>query len=381
LGDRYRIEGLLGSGGTANVYVAVDTRIGHSVVVKQLNRDGVDNEGIRARFLAEGEALANLQHPRIMRVLDFATGRDGLPYIVTEALVGETLASLLSRRPLLPPAMTLMIARQTAQGLIAAHRAGIIHRDIKPHNLFLLGQRGAPFGVKIIDFGMAKVTRADRSSADVTSDPTGIHTVLGTIEYMAPEQAMADPVDGRADIYGFGIVLFRLLTGHLPFPASTEIDLLCHQLYSPVPSPSWFDDTIDPHLDAIVTRATRKHPDNRYRNVRAMLSDLDVAMGLCHGDPADTALVVEPDVYRPRNAKGREVAELLAERHATLALNQIGQSARDAAYALTRPESVMPEALSGLLASQATDETSADESAPESIAFEELADEDLVGEG
>lgn len=386
LGDRYRIEGLLGSGGTANVYVAVDTRIGHSVVVKQLNRDGVDNEGIRSRFLTEGEALANLQHPRIMRVLDFATGPDGLPYIVTEALVGETLASLLSRRPLLPPSITLMIARQTAQGLIAAHRAGIIHRDIKPHNLFLLGPRGAPFGVKIIDFGMAKVARSGQAHSDSFSDSGGVHTVLGTIEYMAPEQAMTDPVDGRADIYGFGIVLFRLLTGHLPFQASSEIDLLCHQLYSPVPSPSWFDDTIDPHLDAIVTRATRKHPDNRYRNVREMLSDLDVALGLCHGDPADRSLVVEPDVYRPKNEKGREVAELLAQRHATLALNQSGQSERDVAYELTRPESLMPEAMSGVQATQPSDAVPADlpapdEAAPESIAFEELSDEDLVGEG
>jgi len=367
LGDRYRIEGLIGSGGTSNVYLAVDTRVGHSVVVKQLNRIGAENAGIRARFLAEAEVSADLQHPRIMRVLDFSVASDGLPYLVTEALVGESLSTLLQRRPLLPAKLTLMIARQTAQGLIAAHRAGIVHRDIKPHNLFLLGPRGAPFGVKIIDFGMAQVTH--------TNDPSALHTVLGTLEYMAPEQAVTDPVDGRADIYGFGIVLFRLLTGHLPFQADSEIDLLCHQLYSPVPTPSWFDSEIQPHLDAIVTRATRKHPDNRYPNMRVMLSDLDVALGLCHGEPADTSLVVEPDRYHPKNHKGREVADLLAQRHASLALNHDGQSERDAAYALTRPETIMPEAISGL---QATDK--ADQAGPDSIGFEELPDEDLVGE-
>ncbi len=365
LGDRYRIEGLLGTGGTSNVYLAVDTRIGHSVVVKQLNRDGANNDGIRARFLAEATALSNLQHPRIMRVLDFAVSSDELPYLVTEALVGETLASLLRRRPLLPANVTLMIARQTAQGLIAAHREGLVHRDIKPHNLFLLGPRGTPFGLKVIDFGMARLAQS--------TDTSGVHTVLGTIEYMAPEQAMADPVDGRADVYGFGITLFRLLTGHLPFQATEEIDLLCHQLFSPVPSPSWFDSDIDPHMDAIVTRATRKHPDNRYPNMRAMLSDLDVAMGLCRGEPSNTDLVVAPDVYRPRNEKGREIAELLAKRFATFASNVSGQSARDFAYSLTQPETLTPRALAG-------DEQADD--APESVGFEELSDEDLeVGEG
>jgi eukaryotic-like serine/threonine-protein kinase len=336
LGDRYRIEGLLGTGGTADVYLAVDTRIGHSVVVKQLNHEGASNPGIRERFLAEAEALSNFQHPRIIRVLDYAVDCDGLPYLVTEALVGETLASLLRRRPLLPLSLALMIARQSAQGLTAAHRGGLVHRDVKPDNLFLFGPRGAPFGLKIIDFGMAKMLQSPDASA--------MHTVLGTIEYMAPEQVMADPVDGRTDIYGFGIVLFRLLTGRLPFAAAAGIDLLCHQLFSSVPSPSWFDDAIDPHMDAIITRATRKHPINRYPNMRAMMIDLDVVFGLCQGDPTDTSLAIEPDVYSPQNEKGREVAALLAERYASMATVHSGQSERDAAFSLTRPETLVPEA-------------------------------------
>jgi eukaryotic-like serine/threonine-protein kinase len=355
LGNRYRIEGLLGSGGTANVYLAVDTRVGQSVVVKQLNREGANNEGIRARFLAEAEALHDVEHPRIMRVLDFAAPADGLPYIVTEALVGETLTSLLRRRPLLPMPIALMIARQTAQGLTAAHRKGIIHRDIKPDNLFLIGPRGAPFGLKIIDFGMARLARAN--------DTSGVHTVLGTIEYMAPEQVMADPVDGRTDIYGFGIVLFRLFTGRLPFHAAEGIDLLCHQLFSPVPPASWFDSAIDPHMDAIITRATRKHPDNRYPNMRAMTIDLDVIFGLCRGDPTDTSLAVEPDVYAAQNDKGREVAELLAARFATMTHESGEQAERDAAYALSRTETIVPEGPQSL--------------GPESADFEDLSDDEL----
>jgi serine/threonine-protein kinase len=310
LGDRYRIEGLLGTGGTSDVYLALDTQIGNSVVVKQLNRDGADNEGIRERFLEEAEALSNFQHPRILHVLDFAEPSGGPPYLVTEALIGETLASLLHRQPLLPVSTTQMIARQTAEGLAAVHTRGLVHRDIKPGNLFLLGQCGAPFGLKIIDFGMAKLSDSNDASA--------VQTVLGTIEYMAPEQAMADPVDGRTDIYSFGIMLFRLLTGRLPFQASEGLDLLGHQHFSPLPLPSWFHSSIDPHMDAIVTRATRKHPDNRFANMRAMMIALDVAFGLCEGEPTHTDLVVDPDVYHPQNPKGLEVAELLAKRWATL---------------------------------------------------------------
>lgn len=355
LGDRYRIEGLLGSGGTANVYLAVDTHIGHSVVVKQLNREGASNQGIVERFLAEAEALANFQHPRIMRVLDFACSDGQFPYLVTEALVGETLTSLFQRRPSVPLSLALMIARQTAQGLAAAHRAGLIHRDVKPDNLFLLGPRNAPFGLKIIDFGMAQSSQS--------KDTSGIHTVLGTIEYMAPEQTMADPVDGRTDIYGFGIVLFRLLTGRLPFQASDKIELLCHQLFSPVPSPSWYDAAIDPHMDAIITRATRKHPRNRYPNMRAMMIDLDVVFGLCHGEPTSTELVVAPDIYEPQNAKGREVAELLAERYSRIAEIGRRQSERVAAS----PSNVHQHASAPILVDDGEDPTD----------FEDISDDEL----
>lgn len=345
LGDRYRIEGLLGSGGTADVYLAVDTRVGQSVVVKQLNHDGASNDGVRSRFLAEAEALAGFQHPRIMRVLDYGASADELPYLVTEALVGETLASLLRRQPLLPLDTALLVARQTAQGLTAAHRRGLVHRDIKPDNLFLLGPRGAPFGLKIIDFGMAKFGHA--------RDASGVHTVLGTVEYMAPEQVIADPVDGRADIYSFGVVLFRLFTGRLPFGSAQGIDLLCHQLFTPLPRACWFEPSLDPHVDAIITRATRKHPNNRYQNMPAMMVDLDVVWGLCRGEPANTDLLIDPDEYEPKNEKGREVASLLAERHASLCPPQHERSGT-----MTSPVTLAPDSF-----------VSGD--------FEDLSDEDL----
>jgi eukaryotic-like serine/threonine-protein kinase len=335
VGKRYRIEGLLGTGATASVYLAVDTRMGHAVVVKQLTPNGTKDEEIRSRFLTESEALADLRHPGIVRVLDFGAPDDERPYLVMEALVGETLASLLERRPLLPIDVALVIARHTAQALRAAHSAGLVHRDIKPDNLFLLGPLGEPFGVKVIDFGMAKLPQSNGTS--------GVHTVLGTVEYMAPEQVMADRVDGRTDIYAFGIVLFRLFTGHLPFEAPEGLDLLSHQLFSPVPPASWIHEGIEPHIDAFVTRATRKHPDNRYPNMQDLMADLDVVLGICHGEPTNTELVVDPDVYEPQNAKGREVATLLAERYRTIAPMRYGQSEQEAAFALMRFRTLPPD--------------------------------------
>lgn len=336
VGKRYRLEGLLGCGATSAVYLAVDTRLGHSVVVKQLTASSTKNDELRRRFLLEAEALAALQHPGIVRVLDFAAPSDERPYLVMEALVGETLASLLRRRPLLPIDVALVIARHTAQGLEAAHDAGLVHRDIKPDNLFLLGPLDDPFGVKIIDFGMAKLPQSNGTS--------GVHTVLGTVEYMAPEQVMADPVDGRTDIYAFGVVLFRLFTGHLPFESPEGFDLLSHQLFSPVPPASWIHEGIEPNIDALIARATRKHPDNRYPDMATLRADLDIVFGLTSGSPTSAELRVEPDVYEPQNDKGREVASLLAERYKTIAPCRYDRSAQEAALSLMRFQTLPPNA-------------------------------------
>jgi serine/threonine-protein kinase len=323
VGKRYRIEGRLGLGSTADVYLTVDTRLGRPVVVKQLTQNASENDELRSRFLSEAHALSQLCHPNIVRVLDFGAPLDERPYLVMEALHGETLAALLSRRAHQPVEISLMIAQQTAFGLEAAHRAQVFHRDVKPDNLFLVGPCGAPFGVKIIDFGMAKIPRSNGSS--------GVHTVLGTVEYMAPEQVMADPVDARTDIYGLGILLFRLFTAHLPFEAPLGLDLLSHQLFSPVPPASWINDELDPRLERVVTRATRKHPANRYQSMTQLLADLHEAMSASGTGPMSQPLVTDPDVYEPQNPKGREVAELLAARYQTIAPARYAQSEREAA--------------------------------------------------
>ncbi len=309
LGQRYRIDGLLGSGGTSDVYLVFDRVRDERVVAKQLNAGASQNPELRSRFLAEGRGLLGLHDPGIIQIMDCVEAEGERPFLVMELLIGEPLSALQKRQRELPVPTALLIARAAAKGLLAAHEAGIVHRDIKPDNIYLLGPPGEPFGAKIIDFGMAKLPDQNGTS--------GVHTILGTVEYMAPEQVMADPVDGRTDIYGFGIVLFRLFTGQLPFEADGGIDLLSHQLFSPIPPPSWICETIDPDIETIIVRATRKHPDNRYVNVAALLADLE-AIGTS-SPPVWRPLLVDPDVYQPRNEKGREVAVLLAERYSTIA--------------------------------------------------------------
>jgi serine/threonine-protein kinase len=295
------------------VFLAADLLRSRPVVVKQLTDDAMANDELRRRFLSEAETLAGLSHPNIVRVLDYGASLDERPFLVMEPLRGETLGALLARRPHQPVELSLMIVTEAAKGLAAAHEQQVFHRDVKPDNLFLLGPRGAPTGVKVIDFGMAKLPRSNGSS--------GVHTVLGTIEYMAPEQVMADPVDARTDVYGLGILLFRLLTAHLPFEAPLGLDLLSHQLFSPVPPASWLNDELDPRLERVVMRATRKHPDNRHATMAELLADLEWARRDAASDPPaeSPVLRVDPDVYEPRNPKGREVAELLAARYQTIA--------------------------------------------------------------
>ena len=305
LAERYRIAGVLGSGSTAEVYLAEDTREGGPVVVKWLFRHAARNPQIRLRFVFGARAAMSIEHPAVARVFAVEEQPGELPYVVMEALPGEPLSAYLERHGALDEQTVLTLARQMGSGLAAAHALGIVHRDVKPGNLFLVEESGTPFGIKLIDFGFAKDTR------DPDAGPSSTNLVLGTAQYMAPEQVLADPVDPRTDVYGFGVVLFRLVTGHLPFDLDTGVDLFSHQLFSPAPPPSWLADNLDPKLEAVVMRCMRKHPSNRYASMQAVLDDLErVATG---GEISELPLSRDPDVYKPRNREGHEAAETLAE--------------------------------------------------------------------
>lgn len=308
LGDRYRIVGLLGLGATAEVYLAEDEETRTPVVVKWLMRHAARDPQVRERFVLGARATMAVPHPAIAAVLAVEERPGELPFVVMEALLGEPLSDYLDREGPLPEALVLPLARQVAEGLAAAHAVGIIHRDLKPGNLFLVDEGGA-LSAKIIDFGFAKDTR------DPDAGPASTNLVVGTAQYMAPEQVLADPVDARTDVYGFGVVLFRMLTGHLPFDVDPGVDLFSHQIFSPAPPPSWLVDDLDPALETLVLRCMRKHPANRYHSLQTILEDLDRIAARC--EISALPLLRDPDVYRPKNVTGREAAEVLAVRFGT----------------------------------------------------------------
>src|SRR5690606_12101913 len=187
--------------------------------------------------------------------------------------------------------------------LHAAHQAGIVHRDVKPDNLILHGNSAAP-SVKLIDFGLA-------SLADEAAPAKGM--IAGTIEYMAPEQVLTEATDARADIYSLGVVMFRLLTGVLPFDGALRTQLLALQLLSPAPSPSWLVDDLPAGVDRIVSCAMRKHPGNRYPDMSALVTDIDAY--LSSASVTGTPLLFEPDSYTPATELGAKARDQLRSIH------------------------------------------------------------------
>jgi serine/threonine-protein kinase len=306
LGGRYQVVGYLSHGATSRVYVARDLSGDHGrVVVKVLSPEVSERAEFRELMLREAHAALSINHPNVVRVLDLNDGASGPVFVVMEALVGNALGDLLRRGPL-PAARALELGCQICRGLAAAHAAGVVHRDVKPDNVYVARQADGTDLVKVLDFGMAKIGSSSGSSAP--------HTVLGTAAYMSPEQSLAEPVDARSDIYSFGVLLFRMLTGHLPFEAESPADLLRHQLFSPTPPLGWLMDPVDPNLEAIVVNATRKSPGNRYASMAELLVDLEqVARGSEAAVPL-RPLVSSPDAYEPLTDQGDRAVSLLAKK-------------------------------------------------------------------
>ncbi|MFO0757524.1 MAG: protein kinase [Byssovorax sp.] len=217
-----------------------------------------------------------------------------------EYLHGESLGELLRREAQIEPSLALALIRAAAEGLAAAHAAGIIHRDIKPDNLFLVGERGNAHALRILDFGMAKLDAVT---------VTGVGVAVGTLAFMAPEQALTDPVDARTDVYGLGVVLFRMLTGRLPFePNEKAMIVAAHLFYPPPPLRELLPD-VDPRLAALVARALRKHPDNRFGSMNELIAEIDRIQREPAGAPASEApLARSPDAYQPVSPFARSAA-------------------------------------------------------------------------
>ncbi|MEU0050142.1 Stk1 family PASTA domain-containing Ser/Thr kinase [Streptomyces sp. NPDC006309] len=271
LGGRYELGQVLGRGGMAEVYLAHDTRLGRTVAVKTLRADLARDPSFQARFRREAQSAASLNHPAIVAVYD--TGEDyidgvSIPYIVMEYVDGSTLRELLhSGRKLLPErAMEMTIG--ILQGLEYAHRSGIVHRDIKPANV-MLTRNGQ---VKVMDFGIA------RAMGDSGMTMTQTAAVIGTAQYLSPEQAKGEQVDARSDLYSTGCLLYELLTVRPPFVGDSPVAVAYQHVREEPQAPSVFDPEITPEMDAIVLKALVKDPDYRYQSADEMRADIEACL-------------------------------------------------------------------------------------------------------
>ncbi|KQZ76189.1 MULTISPECIES: Stk1 family PASTA domain-containing Ser/Thr kinase [unclassified Nocardioides] len=269
VGGRYELGELLGRGGMAEVRKGTDSRLGRVVAVKRLRTDLASDATFQARFRREAQSSASLNHPAIVAVYD--TGEemsdDGVaqPYIVMEYVAGRTLRDILREGRKILPERALEITSGVLSALDYSHRAGIIHRDIKPANVML-----TPGGdVKVMDFGIA------RAVSDASSTMTQTAAVVGTAQYLSPEQARGETVDSRSDVYSTGCLLYELLTGRPPFVGESPVAVAYQHVREPAQPPSTHDTELTPEVDAIVMKALAKRLEDRYQSAAAMRSDIE----------------------------------------------------------------------------------------------------------
>ena len=298
MAGRYALGALIGHGSMARVYTARDVATDQDVAVKVLSRKYAESDAEQRRFFREARATLQIRHPNVIKLLDVGRRSDGRPYLVIEYLHGETLGEAVRRRKRLPLEIALPILRDAALGLTAVHEAGIVHRDVKPDNIFLVGEPDAPEGVRLVDFGLAKLHAHGAKSSQTA-------TAMGTAAYMPPEQVLSEKVDARADIYSLGVVMFRTISGQLPFESVNDLDMLAHQILLPTPPPSWFLDDLDPKVDALVACALRKHPDNRFATMAAFADGIASLIDGTGSSLTLPRLVVDPDIYQPTTEMGR----------------------------------------------------------------------------
>ena len=269
VGERYELGDLLGRGGMAEVRSAIDNRLGRPVAVKQLRADLAIDPTFQARFRREAQSAAGLNHPMIVAVYDTGEEPDPtsgvpIPYIVMELVEGTTLRDVLRDGRKILPERALELTAGVLDALAYSHKAGIIHRDIKPANVMLTPTGG----VKVMDFGIA------RAVADTSATMTQTAAVIGTAQYLSPEQARGETVDARSDIYSAGCLMYELLVGRPPFTGDSPVSVAYqHVREAPVP-PSQIDPVITADIDAIALKALAKDPADRYQTARDMKTDI-----------------------------------------------------------------------------------------------------------
>jgi len=253
IGGRYRLTAPLGEGGMSTLWRAVDQQLDREVAVKILRPQYSADPGFAARFRQEARAVASLAHPNIVSVHDYGTDPDGTTqYIVMQLVEGRDLAAILHDRGRISSDDAVEVAIAVASALEAAHRRGIVHRDVKPGNILITDDGD----VKVTDFGIA------RAVSEASMTVTG--TTLGSVHYFSPEQARGDEVTGRSDVYALGIVLYEMLTGHRPFEGDSAAGVALKRLTENPPRPMVAGHPLPAGLEAILRRALEREPDKRF---------------------------------------------------------------------------------------------------------------------
>src|SRR5438093_565528 len=277
LADRYHIMKKLGEGGMGQVYLAEHVKMGRRSAIKVMNPAMVHDPDAVARFNREASNASRITHPNVCAIYDFGETPDGLIYLAMEFIEGEPLTDLLEPDGALPLARAVNIFLQVAQALQAAHDLGIVHRDLKPDNIMLTRRKGGEDVVKVVDFGIAKAVGGDQPGQKVTK--TGL--VVGTPEFMSPEQLSGDMVDGRSDLYSLALVFYRMLTGKVPFEAATVQETMIKRLTD---EPTKLaearpDLTFPPGLQPVLDTALARSPVERYQSVAKFAADVAAVTG------------------------------------------------------------------------------------------------------
>jgi len=291
LAGRYRLKHLIANGGMAEVWEAVDDILGRPVAVKILHSHLAEDESFQERFRREAIAAARLAHPGVVATFD--TGVDGsITFIVMELVNGQTLRQALNETGPMPAGRVVHIGAQVADALSYAHKAGVVHRDIKPANILL-----CPDGrLKVADFGIAKaVEESEPSRPDPADALTGTGSIVGTAQYLSPEQVEGLAVDGRTDVYALGVVLYEMLCGRPPFSGQTEMAVALQHVTTTPPAPREVRADIPPALEGVVLRAMAKSPQARHQSA----ADLQAALVSVDLGAAEATNVVSPPRRQP----------------------------------------------------------------------------------
>jgi hypothetical protein len=277
IADRYHVVKKLGEGGMGQVYLAEHVKMGRRSAIKVMNAAMVHDPDAVARFNREASNASRITHPNVCAIYDFGETPDGLIYLAMEFIEGEPLTELLQREGALPVPRATAIFLQTADALQAAHDLGIVHRDLKPDNIMLTSRKGSGETVKVVDFGIAKTVGGDQAGQKVTK--TGL--VIGTPEFMSPEQLSGDEVDGRSDLYSLALVFYRMLIGKLPFEATSVQETMIKRLTDePVTLAAARPDlTFPPGLQPILDTALARTPQERYQSVAKFAADVAAVTG------------------------------------------------------------------------------------------------------